>query len=70
MTTALPPLEVNLCRGNAVITKRAPSGGYVQAPCPGCLGCDRDTVAAVLAPRDPFAALPGRGRFELDEEEW
>lgn len=66
-------LEVNLCRGTALLTKRAPSGGYLQAPCPGCLACDPETVAAatpVKTDANPFARLPGAGRGDLDEEPW
>lgn len=74
MPAPTPPkivLEVNLCRGIALLSKRAPSGGYLRAPCPGCLACDPETVAAALdVPADPFARLPGAGRFELDEGEW
>lgn len=66
-STAGPVLELNLCRGTGLVTKRA-YPGYRHESCPGCVGCDYDTVAARMAdkiPADPFAGLP-----VVDDEEW
>ena len=63
----VPQLEANACSGNGVIALPTEIGwNYVK--CPGCVGCDYDTVSARMAdraPADPFA------RFPCDtDEEW
>jgi hypothetical protein len=72
MTTAAPTLEANLCGGEYVITVPGASPGeltgYRHKPCPGCVGCDRDTVAArsaQMTTEQAFALLPA-----IDEEAW
>ena len=64
---SLPALETNACSGNGVIALPSETGwNYVK--CPGCVGCDYDTVSARMAasiPADPFARLP-----RVDDEEF
>ena len=62
-----PALETNACRGTYVLSIAMPDG-WVYKTCPGCIGCDRDTVAARMAhrvPVDPFARIPA-----VDDGEW
>jgi len=73
MTTATPPLEANLCDGTYVLatllTADVTGGRYYRYDdCPGCVGCDHDTVAARSAQmtgEQAFALLP-----TIDEEAW
>jgi hypothetical protein len=60
-------LEVNACGGTGVLALSMP-GGWVYRTCPGCAGCDYDTVAARSArmtAEQAFARLPS-----TDEEAW
>ena len=61
--------EVNLCGGEGVIaTIQLGHEGYAYADCPGCIGCDHDTVtarSAQMTAEQAFALLPA-----VDDEEW
>ena len=65
----VPQLEANICGGKYVLPIQDPANGdWAYVDCPGCVGCDYDTVSARMAdsiPADPFA------RFPCDtDEEW
>lgn len=69
MTQQVPPLEANLCNGTfvVVVEDRCRLSGFDYDDCPGCVGCDYDTVSARMAakaPADPFACLP-----KVDDED-
>ena len=61
-----PLLELNLCDGTGVVpvilaADVAVGRYYRYDACPGCAGCDYDTVSArqsAKAPADPFARFP------------
>jgi hypothetical protein len=62
-----PTLEANLCAGTGVLAVPMPDG-WVYKACPGCVGCDYDTVAARasrMTAEQAFARLP-----QIDESEW
>lgn len=65
-----PVLEANLCGGNGVLSVNVlDETGWHYPPCPGCVGCDPDTVsarAAAMTTEQAFALLPAID----DEEVW
>lgn len=70
---APPAAEANLCSGTYVLAVPTTDDTSTWAPhsyrqCPGCVGCDHDTVsarAAAMTTEQAFALLPA-----IDDEEW
>ena len=63
-----PALEANACGGTYLLAIADPArpSGWRYDDCPGCVGCDHDTVAArsaQMTTEQAFALLP-----TIDEE--
>jgi hypothetical protein len=60
-TGATGVLETNACAGTYVLAIPTAAGGYRYEQCPGCVGCDYNTVAArgaQMTAEQAFARLP------------